>query len=339
MSLTESNASICDSLGNLQLLSNGCYIENGDDNMVENSDNLNPGWVYDNKCNGPYSFSYPYDNNMILLKSLESPSIYHLFHTRTYASIQPLIAFRDVLLHTKIDVSLNNGQGKVVFKNVELIQDTLHPDALHAVRHANGRDWWIVTAKTHSNKYYLLLLSPSGITVQEQNIGEPTWSGAGGEIVFSPDGSKMARFNTRDDLRIFDFDRCTGQLSNPQHIIIQDSTENELSAGLAFSADGRYLYAAEVKKLLQFDMLASNIGSSMIEIAEREISPKCSLGRSIGYLELGPDGRIYSRPLAGDFCMHRMTYPERTGKSCSDSRFVKAPNIFTPRAGNQVVYF
>ena len=316
MSLTESNASICDSTGALLLLSNGCYIETGDGIMVENSDSLNPGWVYDHFCNGPYDFNYNSTNTHLLLPAPDLPGIYYLFHISTFFSVQPLVGYYDKLSYTKIDMQANNGNGSVLLKNQQLINDTIQSDALHAVRHANGRDWWVICAKNATNKYYELLLSPSGITIKSQQIGEPTWSEAGGEIVFSPDGSKMARFNTRDDLRIFDFDRCTGELSNPVHINIEDGTENQTSAGLAWSADGHYLYAAEVGLLLQFDAGAADIAASKVVIAEREFNPDCQLGYSFGPLELGQDGRIYCRPLSGQRCMHRIAKPERPGISC-----------------------
>ncbi len=61
--LKESNAMICDSTGKLLLVSNSCYIETGDGVTVENSNGLNPGWVYDNLCSPP-NLSYPYDNNI-----------------------------------------------------------------------------------------------------------------------------------------------------------------------------------------------------------------------------------------------------------------------------------
>jgi PKD domain len=183
------------------------------------------------------------------------------------------------------------------------------------VRHANGRDWWVVAAKQYSNKYHFVLLGPEGASTQSQTIGQPTWSGAGGEIVFSPDGSKMARFNTRDDLRLFDFDRCTGTLSNPRHVPIQDDADNKISAGLAFSLDGRFLYAAEVTRILQFDLHAPDLAASMTTVAEAE-PPLCFLSGSIGYLELGPDGIIYGRPLSGQNCMHRILHPERPATEC-----------------------
>ncbi len=127
----------------------------------------------------------------------------------------------------------------------------------------------------------------------------------------------MARFNSRDDLRVFDFNRCTGELSNPIYIPIQDDADNEVSSGLAWSADGHYLYAAEVRRFLQFDAWASDMATSLTLIAERKTNPDCPLGNSIGYLELTPDGRIFSRPVSGSYCAHVVNNPERSNISCN----------------------
>ncbi|MBK6997458.1 MAG: PKD domain-containing protein [Lewinellaceae bacterium] len=126
----------------------------------------------------------------------------------------------------------------------------------------------------------------------------------------------MARFNTRDDLRIFDFDRCNGVLSNPLFISVQDDADNNLYAGLAWSADGHYLYAAEIKRILQFDMWASDIAASKSIVAERDTEYSCPFEVNLAYLELGPDGYIYGRSLGGQNCMHRIKYPERSGVAC-----------------------
>ncbi|MBK6997456.1 MAG: PKD domain-containing protein [Lewinellaceae bacterium] len=134
-------------------------------------------------------------------------------------------------------------------------------------------------------------------------------------MAFSPDGSKFARFSTQDDLRFFDFDRSTGTLSNPSFIPVQDDADNNIFAGLAWSADGHYLYAAEIKRLLQFDMWASDIAASKVIIAEAA-PPVCPLSGTIAFLELGPDGMIYSSPLNGQKCMHRIKHPERSGTTC-----------------------
>ncbi|HAD13573.1 MAG TPA: hypothetical protein DCF33_14190 [Saprospirales bacterium] len=301
MDFATTSACISDSSGNLLLYSNGCYIANSADMEVEGSSGLNPGILYNLFCADDVGYNIP--TGMISLPDPGESTMIHFFH---YPSVTT--AFKN-LLHTQVDISSNNGLAQVLFKNQPIILDTIHPDGMHSVKHANGRDWWIITAKQYSNRYYTLLLSPDGIFQQEQSIGTLAMSGAGGQMVFSPDGSKIARFNAKDDLRIFDFDRCTGTLSNPIFIPIQDNADNENFAGLAWSADGHYLYAAEIKRILQFDMWASDIAASMTIVAERPPSPSPNLG----YLELGPDGYIYGRPLGGDWRFHRIKHPERGG--------------------------
>ena len=301
MDFAKTSTCISDSSGNLLLYSNGCYISNSEDMDVAGSSGLNPGTMYNIFCTADIGY-----NTQQGIITLPDPTQTHLFHFFHYLVTGPQ---SKNVLHSVVDLAQNNGEGLTLFKNIPLVLDTISPDGFHAIKHANGRDWWILAAKQYSNKYYNILLSSDGIKVKEQVIGTPTWSGAGGEMVFSPDGSKLARFNAQDDLRIFDFNRCTGELSNPVFIPITDNADNELFAGLAWSADGHYLYAAEVKRILQFDMWASDIAASKIIVAERAtpVTPH------MAYLELGPDGYIYGRPLGGQFFMHRIKYLERGG--------------------------
>jgi hypothetical protein len=331
MDFYTTSACISDSSGNLLLYSNGCYIADAEGVEVEGSSGLNPGILYDIFCTDDIGYNIP--TGMIAVSDPANISLKHFFHF-------PLVGNSNStyknLLHTSVDLAANGGLGVVINKNTPIIFDTISPDGLHAVKHANGRDWWIMAAKRYSNKYYTTLLAPGVLSVNEQSIGEPTWSGAGGEMTFSPDGSKLARFNTRDDLRIFDFNRCTGELSNPVFIPIADNADNELFAGLAWSADGRYLYAGEAKRILQFDMWASDIAASITNVAER-VPPSPHLA----YLELGPDGYIYGRSVGGDWRLHRIKYPERGGLSCEvqqsyyylDFPFVNLPHFPNYRLG------
>jgi hypothetical protein len=308
ISFLNSSASICDPSGNLILLSNSCYIETGAGAFVQGSSGLNPGYMYNEFCaNGGNGYNVP--QNMLLLRDPSNSNLVHLFHIRLTLTTQ--VAFLDDLLHTLVDISANNGNGKALFKNQPVVNDSIDSEGIHAVRHANGRDWWIVVGKYLTNTYHILLLSPQGIEAKTQSIGPyPQTLGGNGEMVFSPDGTKLARFNTKDDLRILDFDRCSGTFSNYRHVPVQDNADNQIFGGLAWSADGHYLYAGEVKRLLQFDVLASDIAASTVIIAEAE-PPLCPLSGTIGFLELGPDGMIYGTPLNGQKCMHRIKHPER----------------------------
>lgn len=275
MAFFDSGASICDSLGNLLLYSNGCYVETAGGGEVEGSEGMNPGIMYDLFCAD--NKGYNSAQNMMLLPDPGNPAYFHFFHCPVIKVDNSIL--RVNVLHTVVDLSANNGNGTTIFKNQVVVADTLHYDGLHAVRHANGRDWWIVAAKQSSNKYFFLLLTPEGVALKEQSIGEPAMSGDRGETAFSPDGTKMARYNAKDDLRIFDFDRCSGELSNPIFIEIQDDVVGELFAGLAWSADSRYLYISDVKQLFQFDATADNIAATKVKIAQAD-PPICPLSNA-----------------------------------------------------------
>ncbi|MCC6412640.1 MAG: PKD domain-containing protein [Saprospiraceae bacterium] len=336
-----SNVSTCDSTGGILLVSNSCNIENQFGNVIENSDSLNPGLVYDQFCTGDEPIGYRSTTNMLLLQQPDSTHLYYLFHRSVYFTITPLVAYGDKLRYSVVDVAKNNGEGLVLEKNTIILEDTLSYDGICAVRHGNGRDWWILTTREKSNNYFTFLFTPEGLTMFEQTIGVPTWSEAGGEILFSPDGSKLARFNPRDDLRVFDFDRCTGLLSNPVHVPVIDDADEDLTGSAAFSADGRFLYCAEVERLLQFDMFASDLAESKKIIAERKSNPECPNGSSIAYLELAPDGRIYATSAGGNFCMHRIGRPELVDTLCNyihhyfilDYPFVNPPHFPNFRLG------
>ena len=71
-------ASICDSSGQLILYTNGCYIENSNHGVVYNSEGLNPGVLYNLQCANGYG--YGLSQNTIILQDLGNSDLYHLFH-------------------------------------------------------------------------------------------------------------------------------------------------------------------------------------------------------------------------------------------------------------------
>ncbi|MBL0341518.1 MAG: hypothetical protein IPP71_11590 [Bacteroidetes bacterium] len=92
----------------------------------------------------------------------------------------------------------NNGQGAVIQKNIQL-QNFEMVDCLTAIKHGNGRDWWIVFRKFDpfgsNSKYYSYLISPVGISaVSIQNIGAQNSTNSG-RISFNSNGNNMAYLN------------------------------------------------------------------------------------------------------------------------------------------------
>ncbi|MBL0341583.1 MAG: hypothetical protein IPP71_11960 [Bacteroidetes bacterium] len=120
------------------------------------------------------------------------------------------------LYYSIVDMSLNGGLGGVVQKNVQL-ENFKCTDGLTAIKHGNGRDWWIIFRRwdTVNDLFYKYLITPSGISnVIVQNIGSPTNNGFT-KMKFSPDGNKFAMINLPGLMEVYDFDRCTGVISNP----------------------------------------------------------------------------------------------------------------------------
>jgi len=120
------------------------------------------------------------------------------------------------LYYSVVDMNLNGGLGGVVQKNVQL-ENFKVVDCLKAIKHGNGRDWWIIirNALNFSNEHYVYLITPSGISSSfTQAVGSVNNTNSG-RYCFSEDGSKLAFINLIGLMEVYDFDRCTGVISNP----------------------------------------------------------------------------------------------------------------------------
>ena len=65
----------------------------------------------------------------------------------------------DALNYSIVDMDSNAGKGKVIAKNM-VLADKQHyaGTALQAVKHANGKDWWLVKADCKNNRYQEFLV-------------------------------------------------------------------------------------------------------------------------------------------------------------------------------------
>jgi hypothetical protein len=174
--------------------------------------------------------------------------------------------------------------------------------------------------RVNSNTYYEFLLTPSGISAPIiQNIGtaRTNWVGMAN---FSPDGTRYATFHAEytaiGGLDIYDFDRCSGILSNSIHIPIPQSTS--YSGGMAFSADSRFLYLANIDSVYQFDITSANIAASKIVVAAWDsfYSPNPPFSTRFDVMQLAPDGKIYITTGNSTFHIHVINNPDSLGLAC-----------------------
>jgi hypothetical protein len=323
MNFRACNASICDTAGNLVLYTNGCAIAGADDAIVDNGDNINPGFVHDWKCNEQYIESYPSGYQSVLfLPTPLSQQQYYLFHKRVAVSFNPFVATSDKLYYSIIDMEQNNGSGKVVAKNVELMNGPVSYGDITAVKHANGIDWWIVTAKDQSTQFYFFLLTKDGIVdtlTQHSGIPYGPNSEAGGQVVFSPDGSTMFRANPDFGVNIFGFDRALGQFTSFDTFQIRFSYwEGQLwdpvSIYCGVSPNGRYLYVSCELWVYQYDLWADDIGASQVTVAEWD-GFQDPIGITFGVCQLGPDCKMYISSIDSRY-YHIIHHPDVGGLGC-----------------------
>ena len=311
------NASICNEEGELLFYTNGIRIANSNHQYLENGYRINPG---------PITEAWEHTGNRIIQGAIALPhpdsvSLYDLIYieaiTTTLEDGLTLNMMRRVH-HALINIDTNEGQGRVVEKDFPLILDTLDTGKLTACRHGNGRDWWIVIPYLNANEYHRFLLNNDGI--QDYGIintgTEMKWGV--GQAVFSPNGTKYINYSINqfqeNYLAIYDFDRCTGLLSNP--IVIQNDTFSYVS-GVSISENGRFLYESLQTVLYQIDLQAEDIAASRTEVATYDGYYE---GNNPGFLwttfflgQLAPNGKIYLNSPTSTKHLHTIEAPNKRG--------------------------
>jgi hypothetical protein len=302
------SANISNSDGELLFSTNGVFIANASGDTLLNGTGLNPSW---------YTSQYPGGHHIsqacLILPNPDTEGVYYIFHGTLD---DPVGQFAQYLYLTTIDMNLDGGLGGVVTKNQVLITDILNVGKITAVRHANGRDWWVFCHRQNTNIFHRLLVTPYGVSAPAQQAIGVTRQADIGQVCFSPDGSKFAYYwGDDEDLEIFDFDRCTGLLSNPVHILINDANS---MGGVAFSPNSRYLYVSSVEDVYQYDTEAPNITASMVHIAEWDgyYSPGPPFATLFDIAQLAPDGKIYIATGNGTDKLHVINDPDQPGMAC-----------------------
>jgi hypothetical protein len=319
MNMFVCNASICDTAGNLLFYTNGCDIAGADDEILENGDEINPGYPHQLHCH-QYNDGYASGIQSALILPLpESDSIYYLFHKSYIITSNPVDVITDKLLYSKVEFSNNNGGG-VAEKNTEIINSTLAFGELIAVRNANGKDWWLVTPKRNSNTFYILRFTKDGIVdTFQQTIGIlPAPAGEGyGQIVFSPDGSKIYRTNPFSPIMVYTFDREAGVITQFDTISYDYGNQPIIGEiGCAVSPNGRYLYLGCRLFLYQLDLQAPDVSASQTVVAEWDgvTAPVATL---FWQLQLAPDCKIYGLAGGDTRYFHVIHNPDEPGLACN----------------------
>ena len=335
MNMRFADASICDTIGQLLFYTNGIYIENGNHDSLKNSDNFNPGtatvtWN---------SVGLQIQQACLILPFPGSDSLYYIFHES--AEQLPIWDAPFNLSYSIVDMTLDGGLGGIINskKNIHIIEDTLIWGRVAACKHADGRDYWVLTHNYYTDVFYKLLVTPDTIIVNVQTIGlsHDVLPNYYGQAIFSPDGNKYAIEINDTTIELYNFDRCNGVLSNPITISIADTdSQGTVFAllGTAFSASSQYLYINNDGNIHQYDTWGANVLASGQVVAQWDTfyAPCCNAATTFFMLQLAQDNRIYISQSAGTDILHYIEFPDSAGLAChvvQDSFITPGYNTFT----------
>jgi hypothetical protein len=211
---------------------------------------------------------------------------------------------------------ISNSLNKVVSKFVMPL-DSVRSDHTKATKHSNGKDWWIILNDWQYRGYYSLLFTEKGIEkINKVKYNKPGKDdNATGQCNISILGTKYVRADNLNDMHIYDFDRCTGLLSNEK--IIKYSSKYQFDGnGVCVSPNNRFLYQSYNRKLLQFDLQASDIEASKVLIDTFDGFVSDPLPVTFYLMGNGADGRIFMACTSGVEYMHYINKPNEKGKAC-----------------------
>ena len=277
--------SIADNNGNLLFYSNTytylTLVWNALNDTMTNSYPMGGGGVY---------------NELQIVPFPDGQNKYYLFYKNVTGGL-------DGIFYAIIDMNTvwgTPGLGEVIIKGQQISNHRI-ADCLQAVKHGNGRDWWLVTKMsdanlTHTDRFIEYLITPSGISGPFHFDFGIAFDQDFQKIIFNTTCSKIMNINTVGYMCEFDFDRCSGVISNP-HVIYPEITTfpyNRVFWEGAYSPNDSVFYATTSRApgnnygyLLQYDLTALDIPASS------DTLDSATVPIGTGAVRLAPDGKIY----------------------------------------------
>lgn len=273
MNQDEGSASIADLNGNILFYTDGSKIWNRNHQLMLNGTGLLGGF---SSTQSALIVPKPQDNNT-----------FYVFIVPSQGSTAPFS-------YSVVDMSLDNGLGAVIDKNVALYGPV--DEKLSGTLKSNGIDYWIIAKGSTNNAFVTYSLTAAGLNPVPviSNVGS-IFTNSNDKIGFarfSPNGSKLCvSYVHRGICQLFDFDLNTGIVSNPFELTVNKPY------GIAFSSDNSKLYVLQAGLnciLWQYNLLAgspTNIQNSAYKVAEPVINP--GYQEYGGAIALGPDEKVY----------------------------------------------
>ncbi|GDX51851.1 hypothetical protein LBMAG27_08980 [Bacteroidota bacterium] len=278
---TEATASISNEAGNLLFYANGNKVWNAIGDTLE-TNLLGMGCGQD-ATNGCLFLPFPGKED----------SVVAYFYVWLFPIYHP-----KGLYYTLLNTNLNGGLGDILTSTIytpAFLTDSVS-EQLTSIKHANGRDWWIIFKTGKQNDYFKILLGLNGIEkVDSQNVGMKINLFNYGEISSNPQGDLIGsvHFYARQ-IELFRFDRCSGEMT-----LIYDAQLDDINGappyGCSFSPDGRNFYYSVRDTIYQIHINNNFTVNNKVIIASHPFTvfPPSDSIYDYWQHELGPDGKIY----------------------------------------------
>jgi hypothetical protein len=196
---------------------------------------------------------------------------------------------------------IDNNKNEVVRKNLHFSPDGVPMKmGVAPIRHANGRDWWVIMHNLLGRNYYVWHCSPDSFKLDSvyfmgAYVGldhSLVGNGWGGGILAHPKGHKLYHFTGEGLIEELDFNRCTGRLSLNRTIAAQVMDNSRVQYYGCLSPSGNILYISninfrdQISTVEQYDLTHADPLSTRYMIFEKYRA------RANG-IQAAPDGRVY----------------------------------------------
>ena len=284
MITSEGCATLCNEYGNLLFYTDGIHVWNRNHQIMPNGNNL-----FGNQSS---------TQSGIIVPKPGSTSIYYIFTVVELAK-------PDGVCYSIVDMDLDNGNGDITSKNIQILTPTL--EKINVVKHFNEIDYWLISHKFNSNSFYAYKISSTGLSTPiVSNVGTPIGISSQntlGYLKSSPNGKFLACANsstTSSSMQLFNFDTSTGAISLISTSNFQNDDDGIGVYGVEFSNDSNLLYVTNIdfknktSQIYQFNIQSQNqtIINNSQTLIEEYINPNSDIG-TMGALQLAPDKKIY----------------------------------------------
>ncbi|MCC6373029.1 MAG: PKD domain-containing protein [Bacteroidia bacterium] len=298
--IVDNTSTMSDASGNLLFYSDGSTVWNKNHVIMPNGNGL-IGHFSAGQC-------------VIIIPIPCSATKYVIFHVTEYSN-------PGQLNYSVVDMSLNGGLGDVIATQKNISLGSGWTEKLCAYYNSAGNNYWLLVHKWNSDQFVAFNINSTSIATQSvvTPIGSVLSCGsfggthdAMGQLTISPDGTKVLNALTcLDKFELFEFNVTTGVLSNSISIVGNGGS----AWGTAFSPDSKKIYTNSIFGQSVFQYNINTYTQAAIIASKVTLVTTGVAGYNFGYMELGPDGKVYiAKPNAA--FMSVVNNPNVIGTGC-----------------------